>query len=218
MRQEASEQISYMRPRGRTKCRCFYLYYAIVILSFWYFLKIRFSVRAPIRNLGATRTETVGLRNPGPCLGDAWTVSPPATRSESLRNPQICSCGRRLLARPEFPTSPPKLIPLNSKGLSRGTQSQSGVGSDPRWSQQRKGGRRSQLSAGVACPQEILRYLHHLRGELQVAEPAGGRAMPRAGDEPCCDISVRQWFPTGFPFLILVDFPALCMRCTRCLW
>lgn len=30
MCQEASEQINYMRQRGRMKCHCLYLYYAIV--------------------------------------------------------------------------------------------------------------------------------------------------------------------------------------------
>lgn len=57
------------------KCCWFYHYFAIVIFSFWYFLKTRFSATAPIRHQGSTRTETVGLCNPGPCLGDAWIIS-----------------------------------------------------------------------------------------------------------------------------------------------
>lgn len=36
--------------------------------------------------------------------------------------------------------------------------------------------------------------------------------MPQAGDEPCCDIGARRWFPMRFPFLIPVDFPVLCVR------
>lgn len=36
-----------------------------------------------------------------------------------------------------------------------------------------RGGHRSQLSAGVARPQETLRHLHQLQEELQVAKPAG---------------------------------------------
>lgn len=38
MHQEVSEKINYMRSRGRMKCHCSYLYYVILILSFWYFL------------------------------------------------------------------------------------------------------------------------------------------------------------------------------------
>lgn len=39
MHQEVSEQINYVRPRERMKCQCSYLYYVILFLLFWYFLK-----------------------------------------------------------------------------------------------------------------------------------------------------------------------------------
>ena len=134
-----------------------------LFLHFGIFLKTRSSATILVRHSGGTRTETVGLCNPELCLGHAWTVSTLATCSESLRNPQICSCGRRLLAHLEFPTSPPK-IPLNSNGLSWDGQSQSRDSHG--WSQQRKGGYRSQLSAGLACPQEI----------FEMPPPASGKA------------------------------------------
>lgn len=219
MSQEASEQINYMRPRGRTKRHWFYLYYMIIILSFWCFLKTCFSAAALIRHLGGTSTETMGVQNPESCL-DAWTVFATVTCSESLRSPQICSCGRWLLAHLRFLTSPPKLIPLDSEGLCWGTQSQSGAGSDPCWGQQRKGGRWRQLSMGWLVPRRSWDTSTSFGDSCRWQSPqvSHGRAMPWARDEPCCDIGVRHWFPTGLPFLIPVDFLVPCVRSTRCLW
>lgn len=156
---------------------------------FGIFWRLTFSVTAPIRHLGSTRTENMGLQNLAVSRRHLNCLSS-GKCSESLHKPQTWSCGTPWVSHLPIKTHPTEL---------------EGAELEPT----EEGEHRSQLSAGCLVPRDfhiIFTYLHLL--SRRAAGPSGPPWL-------CHTVSWewallwRQWFPVDFPVLSVRGFPGI---------